>query len=163
MVEAGGALAILPKVLRSKLLERRALLGLLGIGATAATVRPAQSQSWDRSQLELLNDGPSQLAVLCPMIVYGGGTIAKGRISFQPKVTANWRLVISGFMPWFHVLDRDGAPVTPTRIWDDAHHTTTSGWLGVSFPPCKLADGDPTYLIARDPPGADNSVWIDAR
>ena len=40
------------------------------------------------ADFEVLNDGPSSLAVLAPMVVYGDGTVAKGLLTFSPKRTA---------------------------------------------------------------------------
>src|SRR5215216_3777184 len=51
---------------------------------------------YDISVLELLNDGPSELAIICSLSVYDVGSadflVAKGMISFARKWTAHWSL-----------------------------------------------------------------------
>lgn len=117
------------------------------------------------ADLEVLNDGPSSLAVLAPMVVYGDGTVAKGLLTFAPKRTARWKLVLQGSPDKFHLLDRAGRPIPVTGIFDDAHHTRKSGWIMATFPRqtglYALRPGDPTWLVANDAPG--NAVIIDAR
>jgi hypothetical protein len=44
-------------------------------------------------------------------------------------------------------------PCTPYNIWDDAHKTRSSGWIGVAFMNCALLPGDSTWLVADDAPG----------
>jgi hypothetical protein len=132
------------------------------VGALVAGCAKAQTID----QLEVLNDGPSRLAIIAPLTVYGDGTqpntpvVAKGKISFYPKRTWNWRLLM-GPPSNFHILDRYGAPCTPYNIWDDAHKTSSSGWIAVAFMNCALLPGDSTWLVADDAPG--NAVIIDAR
>jgi len=133
----------------------------LGIGTASA-------QDRNLFYLEKLNDGPSELGILAHLVVMGGSVpyatgYAKGRLSFFPKITSNWRLVMRGYPAWFHILDVAGAPCTPSLIWDDGHHTTSSGWLAVAFSGCNLTDGNSTFLVSNPVAGADNGVWIDAR
>jgi hypothetical protein len=150
--------------------------GLLGLAASlagcAAFAAPASAGSayggYDISVLELLNDGPSELAVICPLSVYDIGSpdflVAKGMISFTQKWTANWRLLLQGTPDKFHVVNATtGGPITPVSIWDDAHHTTSTGWIGVLIRKNQgLSPGDTTWLIAKDNVGS-NYVFIDAR
>jgi len=117
------------------------------------------------SDVEVLNDGPSGLAILAPLVVYGDGTVAKGLLTFSPKRTARWKLVVEWAPDKFHLVDRVGEPVSVTGIFDDGHHTRKSGWVMVTFPrgtgPHALRPGDPTWLVANDARG--NAVIIDAR
>ena len=113
----------------------------------------------DLSMREVLNDGPSFLAILCPMIVYGGSTIAKGRLFFEPKIHANYRLIIQGTPDKFHCLNRIGTPVQVVRIWEEQHRTTKSLWLACEIGPTDLRDGDPTWFCSND--ASNNAVIID--
>jgi hypothetical protein len=111
---------------------------------------------YDISVLELINDGPSELAVICPLSVYDTGSpdflVAKGMISFARKWAANWRLVLQGTPDKFHVINpTTGGPITPLAIWDDDHHTTSTGWIGVRLRKNQgLSPGDTTWLVAKD-------------
>src|SRR5215218_7207841 len=52
-----------------------------------------------------------------------------GCISFVRKWTAQWRLLLQGTPDKFHVVNATtGGPITPLAIWDDAHHTTSTGY-----------------------------------
>jgi hypothetical protein len=123
---------------------------------------------YDISVLELLNDGPTELAVICPLTVYDAGSpdfvVAKGMITFARKSASNWRLLLQGTPNKFHVVNATtGGPITPVAIWDDAHHTTTTGWIGVLIRKNQgLSPGDTTWLVAKDNVGP-NYVFIDAR
>jgi len=123
---------------------------------------------YDISVLELINDGPSELAIICPLAVYDIGSrdslAAKGVITFTRKWTANWRLLLQGTPDKFHVVNpRTGGPITPLAIWDDGHHTTSTGWIGVLLRKNQaLSPGDTTWLVAKDNVGP-NYVFIDAR
>jgi hypothetical protein len=132
----------------------------------------------DRSLLEDLNDGPSN-AILAPLVVYNAdGSVAKGKLTFQPKQTWRWRLVLTpSELNNFHVLNSVGGSVfiNASAIVSDGcqHQTTTSGWLSVSLPPYGTTGGDPrsavndlqlrntTWLVADNAP--NNPIWIDAR
>jgi hypothetical protein len=97
--------------------------------ACATFSTPASAGSgyggYDISVLELVNDGPSELAMICPLSVYDHGSpdtlVAKGMITFARKWTANWRLVLQGTPDKFHVIHPiTGGPITPLAIRDDA-------------------------------------------
>ena len=150
-----------------------ASLGLAVLLAGCATFAPQASAGsayggYDISVLELVNDGPSELAIICLLSVYDVGSadffVAKGMISFARKWTANWRLLLQGTPDKFHVVNATtGGPITPLAIWDDAHHTTSTGWIGVHIPKNRgLAPGDTTWLVVKDNVGP-NYVFIDAR
>lgn len=109
-----------------------------------------------------LNDGPGGLAVICPMTVEGNGAVAKGAVEFFPKVTSEWRLIV-GAPHTFHLLKQDGSPLVPVApgVYDDGHHTTHSGWIGVWLPAGHgMPDGTMTWLVTNNDP---NSIFaIDA-
>jgi len=142
--------------------------------AAFLAVTPQQSHagsawpSFDISVLEIINDGASELAPICMVSVYDVGRpdmlLGKCMISFARKWTWNWHLVLQGTPDKFHVLHPIyGSPVIPYDIWDDGHHTTTSGWVGMWLPRNQgLFGGGVTHLIAKDNVGP-NYVLIDAR
>jgi hypothetical protein len=113
--------------------------------------------------LEIVNDGGSALAPICTVLVYDPGhpNLLKGEciITFARKRTWDWHLLMAGPASTFHLVHPIGGhPVPVEVIWDDGHHTTTSGLLGMWIRKnLGLQGGDVTMLIAGD------LVYIDAR
>src|SRR5215217_478890 len=135
-----------------------ARLGLVALLASCATFPPQASAGsayggYDISVLELVNDGPSELAIICPLSVYDVGSadffVAKGMISFARNWTANWRLFLQGTPDKFHVVHATtGGSITPLAIGDDAPHTPSPGGIGVRIPKNQgLVPGDTIWLV----------------
>lgn len=109
-----------------------------------------------------LNDGPSNLAIICALTVQGAGAVAKGMVDFYPKTSSNWSLTVGG-PSTFHLLTPGGAPFTPASpgVYDDGHHTTHSGWIGVWLPAGHgLPDGTVTWLVTNDDPNAIFAIQV---
>jgi hypothetical protein len=77
---------------------------LLGWGALAV---PANAHSFDRRELELLNDGESNLCPICDLMVVSERQ-ARGVLHFTPKRTWDWRLRVDAASGGFHVLAPEG-------------------------------------------------------
>jgi len=124
-------------------------------------VRSSDAQTPDRSDLELLNDGETNLCPICDLMVVSERQ-ARGVLVFSPKRTWDWRLRIDATQGGFHVLAPAGNAVRVEAIWEDGQHRSrTRALLHVSFPPCGLVAGMNSILVADNHPSS--RVWIDAR
>jgi hypothetical protein len=131
---------------------------LLGWGALAV---PANAHSFDRRELELLNDGESNLCPICDLMVVSERQ-ARGVLHFTPKRTWDWRLRVDAASGGFHVLAPEGGAAKVEAIWTDGQHRSKSrALLFVLFAPCGLKPGMQTILVADNHPAS--RMWIDAR
>lgn len=137
------------------------------IASTVAAHAGSPYLGYTIDRLEIVNDGPSELAILCYGQAFDSGNpsylIGKCRLDFARKYNANWTFLWSGQPQWFHSLQHvSGAPVMVGNIWDDGHHTTTSGWLAWTMPTgAGISAGDPAFLVANGPiAGQPNVNWV---
>lgn len=133
--------------------------------STSAAGSPYPGESIDR--LEILNDGGAGPYTIAQLKVYETGDpgflVATGiLVPFARKAHPNWTIHMTADMNAYHLLHNEyGSPIKPYSIWDDAHHSTTSGRLRVYLPRnAGLKPGDVTDLVVNS---GNTPILIDAR